>query len=131
VGGCLPAAALREGLVRDWSSLQPAERASLRHYCATVALTHAPPLPKFVTATLQAAAAGAWKRGWVEGGPEEREAFFTQVRWLGDAKSSLGAAKSSLGEAKSSLGDATSSLGAAKSSLGDAKSALGDAQSSP
>jgi hypothetical protein len=43
----------------------------------------------------------------------------TQVRTLGDAKSSLGDAKSSLGDAKSSLGDAKSSLGGAKSSLGD------------
>jgi len=27
----------------------------------------------------QAAAAGAWKRGWVEAGEQEREAFFTQL----------------------------------------------------
>jgi hypothetical protein len=27
----------------------------------------------------QAAAAGAWKRGWVEAGEHEREAFFTQL----------------------------------------------------
>jgi hypothetical protein len=46
----------------------------------------------------------------------------SQVRFLGDAKSSLGDAKSSLGDAKSSLGDAESLLGDAKSSLGDAKS---------
>jgi hypothetical protein len=54
----------------------------------------------------------------------------SQVRFLGDASSSLGDAKSSLGDAESSLGDANSSLGDATSSLGDAKSSLGDAKSS-
>jgi hypothetical protein len=53
-----------------------------------------------------------------------------EVRFLGDAKSSLGDAKRSLGDAESSLGDAKSSLGDAESSLGDVKSSLGDAKSS-
>jgi hypothetical protein len=71
------ACALREGLLREFASLPPGERAGLRSYVLQYVLVHAgEPALTVVRSILEGTLAVLLKRGWAEADEEGRAAFF-------------------------------------------------------